>query len=179
MARSQKKRCDVPSFAAVPTQPEPTTNTICVRTRSPRPSGFLSATLCSSTLRSARSNSGVTRRIVGHALRLPMRKWNRQAKRPPYNTRSMLVLDLFGMADELPKGQIYQAAKPHFFSTRSTLSSSRSNGVQSALKNSDPNNENILNFLELRVRNSVVSSVRSTPANRHGSARYCAASIPE
>src|SRR5436190_20644910 len=59
MARSQKKRCDVPSFAAVPTQPDPTTNTICVRTRSPSPSGFLSATLCSSTLRSARSSSGV------------------------------------------------------------------------------------------------------------------------
>src|SRR5262249_23759028 len=57
MARSQKKRCDVPSFAAVPTQPEPTTNKICVRTRSPSPSGFIRATLCSSTLPSARFSS--------------------------------------------------------------------------------------------------------------------------
>src|SRR6266403_1036578 len=57
MASSQKKRCAGPSFAAVPTQLEPTTKTICVRTRSPRPSGFLSATLCSLTLRSARSSS--------------------------------------------------------------------------------------------------------------------------
>src|SRR6266550_3144235 len=59
IARNQKKRCDGPSFAAVPTQLEPTIKTICVRTRSRRPRGFVSATLCSSTSRSARSSSVV------------------------------------------------------------------------------------------------------------------------
>src|SRR5581483_3190994 len=59
MASNQKNRCAGPSLAAVPTQLEPTTNTICVRTRSPKPSGFFSTTLCRSTLRSARSNSDV------------------------------------------------------------------------------------------------------------------------
>src|SRR5437016_10737 len=59
MASNQKKRCAGPSFAAVPTQLEPTIKTICVRTRSRRPRGFVSATLCSSTSRSARSSSVV------------------------------------------------------------------------------------------------------------------------
>src|SRR6266700_77147 len=71
MASNQKKRCDGPSLAAVPTQLEPTTKRIWVRTRSRRPSGFLSATLWSSTLRSAFSNPVVTarRRIFGSAVR--------------------------------------------------------------------------------------------------------------
>src|SRR5947207_3897806 len=62
MASNQKKRCACPSLAAVPTQLEPTTKRIWVRTRSPRPSGFLRAPLFSSTLRSARSNSVVPTR---------------------------------------------------------------------------------------------------------------------
>jgi hypothetical protein len=33
----------------------------------------------------------------------------------------MLVLDLCGMAEELPKPQIYQAAKPHFFANLFSL----------------------------------------------------------
>src|SRR5204863_7155891 len=56
IASSQKKRCACPSFAAVPTQLEPTTNSIWVRTRSRSPSGFLRAALCCSTSRSARSS---------------------------------------------------------------------------------------------------------------------------
>src|SRR5437762_6387452 len=84
MARSQKKRCEVPSFAAVPTQLEPTTKTICVRTRSPSPSGFLSTTLCSSTMRSTRCNSGV---IVGA---LKRRRVSRQFER----SETTLILTL-------------------------------------------------------------------------------------
>src|SRR6266404_5359025 len=57
MASSQKKRCDWPSFAAVPTQVEPTINKIRVSTRSRRPSSFLRGALRSSTFCSARSNS--------------------------------------------------------------------------------------------------------------------------
>src|SRR5690349_1832616 len=38
MARSQNTRCEGPSFAAVPTHPDPTTNTTCIRTRSASPS---------------------------------------------------------------------------------------------------------------------------------------------
>src|SRR5216684_8889005 len=60
MASSQKNRCDCPSFAAVPTQLEPTTKRIWVRTRSHRPSGFLSDALCASTFCSARCRSVVT-----------------------------------------------------------------------------------------------------------------------
>src|ERR1700730_13306653 len=86
MASSQKKRCACPSLAAAPTQLEPTTKRICVRTRSPRPSGFLRAALCPSTWRSARSSSVVTPEIVGHAHRLPNLK-HRQAERLPYKSR--------------------------------------------------------------------------------------------
>src|SRR5438552_17286690 len=60
MASNQKKRCARPSFAAVPTQVEPTTNRIWVRTRSNSPSGFLSDSLRVSTFCSARSRSVVT-----------------------------------------------------------------------------------------------------------------------
>src|SRR5439155_18146774 len=45
-----------PSFAAAPTQLDPTTKRICVKTRSKRPSGFLRDSLCSLTLRSPRSS---------------------------------------------------------------------------------------------------------------------------
>src|SRR5437588_6026484 len=57
MASNQKRRCDDPSLAAVPTQVEPTTNRIWVRTRSQRPSGFLRDALWASTLCSASRNS--------------------------------------------------------------------------------------------------------------------------
>src|SRR6266480_3600184 len=57
MASSQKNRCDCPSFAAAPTQLEPTINKIWVSTRSRRPSSFLRGALSCSTLCSARSNS--------------------------------------------------------------------------------------------------------------------------
>src|SRR5712691_4214830 len=60
MASSQKNRCACPSFAAVPTQVEPTTKRIWVRTRSQRPSGFFSDALCASTFCSARCRSVVT-----------------------------------------------------------------------------------------------------------------------
>src|SRR5438045_5693206 len=38
IATSQNTSCDGPSFAAVPTHPDPTTNTTCISTRSARPS---------------------------------------------------------------------------------------------------------------------------------------------
>src|SRR5205809_1638981 len=60
MASNQKKRCARPSFAAAPTQVEPTTKRIWVRTRSKSPSGFLSDSLRVSTFCSARSKSVVT-----------------------------------------------------------------------------------------------------------------------
>src|SRR5437764_14770898 len=74
MASNQKKRWACPSLAAAPTQPEPTTNRIWVRTRSRSPSGFFSATLWLSTSCSARFNGAVTAGIVGQAPRLPKRK---------------------------------------------------------------------------------------------------------
>jgi hypothetical protein len=96
-----------------------------------------------------------------------MRKWNRWAKRLPYNTRSMLVFGLFGMADELTQPHFFASALRSRRGDRSTLSRTRLE-VRSAAENSDSNNENFSIFLELRVRNSVVTSARSTPANRQG-----------
>src|SRR5437764_10307174 len=90
IATNQENRCACPSFAAAPTQLERTTNSICVRTRSRSVSGFLRATLCCSTSRSARSISLITRQILEHALRLPTENWH--AERLPYNSqRSMLL----------------------------------------------------------------------------------------
>src|SRR5215207_2606943 len=57
MARSQKKSCSSPSFAAVPTQIVPTTKTICVSTRSQSPSSFRKTALRPSTRSSSRFNS--------------------------------------------------------------------------------------------------------------------------
>src|SRR5262252_6672581 len=87
---SQKKRCAWPSFAAAPTQLEPTTNKICVSTRSRRASGFFRATLCCSTSFSARSSSLITRQIVGHADRLPTENW--QTERLAYRDNSVVLL---------------------------------------------------------------------------------------
>src|SRR5205814_519843 len=90
IASNRKMRGDWPSFAGALTQLEPTTNRICVRTRSRSVSGFLRATLCCSTSRSARSISLITRQILGHALHLPTENWH--AERLPYNSqRSMLL----------------------------------------------------------------------------------------
>src|SRR5437660_10026039 len=52
MASSQKTIWELPSLAAQPTQTVPTTKTICVRTRSKRPSSFFKAPLRASTARS-------------------------------------------------------------------------------------------------------------------------------
>src|ERR1700730_17455745 len=65
IASKQKKRCEFPSVAAVPTQLEPTTKRIWVSARSKRPSGFFSDALWASTFCSARSRSVVTADCAG------------------------------------------------------------------------------------------------------------------
>src|SRR5438128_2845051 len=67
MASSQNTIWELPSLAAQPTQTVPTTKTICVRTRSKRPSSFFKAPLRASTARS------MVARLVsfGSIIRLP------------------------------------------------------------------------------------------------------------
>ncbi|HEX8147418.1 MAG TPA: hypothetical protein VF591_09585 [Pyrinomonadaceae bacterium] len=62
MARSQKKSCSSPSFAAVPTQMVPTTKTICVSTRSHSPNSFRKTALRPSTRSSSRLTSAAPAR---------------------------------------------------------------------------------------------------------------------
>src|SRR6267378_566706 len=108
MASNQKKRCACPSFAAVPTQVEPTTNRICVRTRSNSPSGFLRDSLRVSTFCSARSRSVVT--TIGYVdLVLAIRFFRRRRDVAKFAVSNFPA----GVSDVTAESQSYRTQQNH------------------------------------------------------------------
>src|SRR5207302_2921314 len=115
MASNQKKRCDCPSFAAAPTQLEPTMNKIWVSTRSRRPSSFLRGALSCSTLCSARSNLLVIAAQNSGERRLPACCSRQLAANQPTKMQRMIAQPTLTVPDKLSGTAGWQPALPGIY----------------------------------------------------------------